>query len=84
MGVGAICFLQRPAPTCNFPLRKGFLSEGVPITIRGIAGPGAPHLFEFHRRESLSSLVLHAVATKEQKDPAGLGCFFWIKQFVQD
>lgn len=36
-------------------LRKGFLSEGVPVAIRGITGPGAPHLFEFDRRESLSA-----------------------------
>ena len=33
--------------------RKGFLSEGVPVALRGITGPGAPHLFEFDRRQSL-------------------------------
>ncbi|CAK9045691.1 FO synthase subunit 1 [Durusdinium trenchii] len=38
--------------------RKGFLSEAVPVALSGIAGPGAPHVFQFDRRESLGCLVL--------------------------
>ena len=35
--------------------RKGFLAEAVPVAIKGIAGPGAPHQFCFDRREALSN-----------------------------
>ena len=37
--------------------RKGFLSEGVPVMLKGLAGPGAPHVFEMSRRESMSLIL---------------------------
>ena len=42
-----------------FWLRKGSLVEAVPVALRGIGGPGAPHWFEFHRRETLGFLRKH-------------------------
>lgn len=33
--------------------RKGFLSQGVPVNLRGIGGPGAPHCFELDRRSEV-------------------------------
>ena len=30
--------------------RKGFLAQAVPVHLRGIGGPGAPHEFLFQRR----------------------------------
>ena len=38
--------------------RKEFLAGAVPVTLQGIGGPGAPHHFEFSRREDLGSLAL--------------------------
>ncbi|CAK9089209.1 unnamed protein product [Durusdinium trenchii] len=38
---------------------KGSLVEAVPVALRGIGGPGAPHWFEFHRRETLGFLRKH-------------------------
>lgn len=32
-------------------LRKGFLAQAVPVMLQGVGGPGAPHHFEFTRRE---------------------------------
>ena len=34
-------------------LRRDFLAGAVPVTLQGMGGPGAPHHFEFIRRESL-------------------------------
>ncbi|CAK8988948.1 unnamed protein product [Durusdinium trenchii] len=34
---------------------RGFLSGGVPVGIRGIGGPGAPHAFYFDRRHDLGA-----------------------------
>ena len=31
-------------------LRKGFHAGCVPVYLAGIGGPGAPHVFSFHRR----------------------------------
>lgn len=31
------------------PARKGFLEAGMPVFIKGMAGPGAPHEFRFDR-----------------------------------
>ena len=31
--------------------RKGFLAAAVPVMLQGVGGPGAPHQFEFTRRE---------------------------------
>ena len=42
-------------------LRKGFLSEGVPVAVQGIAGPGAPHVFLFERRENTSVLPANVI-----------------------
>ncbi len=39
-----------------FIVRKGFLVEAVPIMLTGTGGPGAPHHFEFQRREALGFL----------------------------
>lgn len=36
--------------------RKGYLSESIPINLYGIGRAGAPHVFEFSRRESFSNL----------------------------
>ncbi|CAK9025711.1 FO synthase subunit 1, partial [Durusdinium trenchii] len=38
------------------PYRRGFLAAAVPVFVGGISGPGAPHWFEFQRRENLSGL----------------------------
>lgn len=35
------------------------MSEAVPVAVTGIAGPGAPHVFQFNRRESLGYLLVH-------------------------
>lgn len=34
-------------PSC---LRRAFLAAAIPIHLKGIAGPGAPHVFKFQRR----------------------------------
>lgn len=51
---------RNPAEFCSVHLsailRKGYLSESVPIHMSGIGGPGAPHSFIFSRRASLSRL----------------------------
>ena len=36
--------------------RRGFLAQACPAFIAGISGPGAPHWFEFQRREALGSV----------------------------
>lgn len=41
----------------TFFLRKGWLAEGVPVMVKGLAGPGAPHVLQFDRRENLSAVV---------------------------
>lgn len=33
--------------------RKGFLAEAFPVHIRGVGGPGAPHVFTIRRRGDL-------------------------------
>ena len=38
-------------------LRRGFLAEAVPVALQGVGGPGAPHWFQFNRRESLSFVI---------------------------
>ena len=38
--------------------RRGFLAAGVPVVLKGIGGPRAPHVFQFDRREGLSYLSL--------------------------
>ncbi|CAK9000170.1 unnamed protein product [Durusdinium trenchii] len=38
---------------CKGAHRKGFLSESAPVMLTGVGGPGAPHHYEFQRRESL-------------------------------
>ena len=38
-------------------LRKGFLAEAIPISLRGIGGPGAPHVFDLSLRNTLSAMV---------------------------
>lgn len=44
-----------------FTLRKGFLSAGIPVFLKGIKGPGAPHVFEMSQRNllGLSDQKLH-------------------------
>lgn len=50
------CFKQCLLISAIF--RKGFLVEAVPVMLTGIGGPGAPHHFEFQRRESLGVLAV--------------------------
>ena len=38
-------------------LRRGFLSGACPVMLQGTGGPGAPHHFEFNRRESFGFLI---------------------------
>ena len=33
-------------------LRRAFLAAAMPIHLKGIAGPGAPHVFKFQRRSN--------------------------------
>lgn len=40
-------------PTMAFTLRKGFLSAGIPVFLKGIKGPGAPYVFEMSQRNLL-------------------------------
>lgn len=47
---GPIC-CQFAGARC-FALRKGFCAASVPVMLSGIGGPGAPHYFEFQRREN--------------------------------
>lgn len=42
--------------TYEHHVRKGFLSECVPVMISGMGGPGAPHHFEITRREHFGIL----------------------------
>lgn len=55
-GIGALtdvsgCF----SLTC----RKGFLEAGVPVFVRGMGGPGAPHVYRFERYAMLSHWSHH-------------------------
>lgn len=50
------CLLTFSGGGVSAILRKGYLSESVPIHMSGIGGPGAPHSFIFSRRASLSRL----------------------------
>ena len=36
-------------------LRRDFLSGACPVAIQGMGGPGAPHHYEFCRREALGA-----------------------------
>lgn len=42
-------------------LRKGFLAAAVPIFLKGIKGPGAPHFFQFTQRRALGGPSLWMV-----------------------
>ena len=42
---------------CSFCLRRAFLESGVPVHLRGIGGPSAPHVFEMDVRENLGYLA---------------------------
>ena len=51
-------------------VRRGFLAQACPVFIGGISGPGAPHWFEFQKRESLGTQVKLTVivASFQKKD----------------
>ncbi len=35
--------------SCSSDLRRGWLLGGMPVSLKGIGGPGAPHVFDFQR-----------------------------------
>lgn len=47
--------VQTPCQSVAF-LRKGFLAESIPVNLRGIGGPGAPHVFDFSLRNTLGAM----------------------------
>lgn len=50
--LGKVLHVGLYVPSIHFIpiLRKGFLAEGVPVMVKGLNGPGAPHLLQLDRR----------------------------------
>ena len=47
---GYLCFFLGVCVVFFLNPRKGWLSDAIPVSLKGIGGPGAPHILHFTRR----------------------------------